>query len=435
MRVLLYTLNYAELAGIGKYTREMAEWLGEQGVEVTVVTAPPYYPAWRVEAPYSATRYQEERTGKVSIIRCPLFVPRRATALKRILHLLSFAFTSLPVVLWHALRCRPQLIMVVEPPLFAAPCAWLAARICGATAWLHVQDFEVETAFNLGLLRKGALHRLVVAAESWLMRRFDRVSTISARMRTHLLAKNIEPDRIDLFPNWVELERIRPLGASSRLRTSDYAPGDIVVLYSGNLGKKQGLETVIEAATLLNEPGDEHIRFIICGDGVERMELEALAQDSGNIAFWPLVPLKRLNELLNLADIHVLPQRRDAADLVFPSKLANMLASGRPVVATANPGTEIATVLHGCGVVVAPGNAPALAHALRSLANDPQRRHALGVAARHAAERRWDKNKVLEDAFRAYFAAHSAAGRVAPQTRAIDADAASTDADLSSRAA
>src|SRR5262249_27631759 len=159
-----------------------------------------------------------------------------------------------------------------------------------------------------------------------------------------------------------------------------------------NMGKKQGLETLLEAARLVAKAGSTRIRFLMCGDGVERAELAAAAQGLTNISFAPLVPLDRLNQLLNLADIHVLPQRGDAEDLVFPSKLTNMLASGRPVVSTARPDTQIAAVLDGCGIVVPPGDAAALAQALCELAADAPRRRALGAEARRVAERLWDKN-------------------------------------------
>ena len=399
MRVLLYGINYApELTGIGKYTGEMAEWLAAQGgARVTVVTAPPYYPAWRIAAPYRGYAYRRERLRGVDVVRCPVFVPRRATGPMRLLHLASFALSSLPVLLWRAIRERPQVIVVIEPPLFSAPAAWLAARLAGADVWLHVQDFEVDAAFELGLL-PGRIRRVAESCERWLMRRFDRVTTISSRMLDRLLAKRVPKSRASLFANWVDLEQIRPLAEHAARR----ATGETVVLYSGNMGRKQGLETVLRAAELLRDAGELRLKFVLCGDGVARMELERAAVALPNVTFRPLVPADQLNRLLNEADIHVLPQRADAEDLVFPSKLTNMLASGRPVVATASAGTQIATLLEGCGLTVPPQDPAALAAALRSLADDPQRRSALGAEARRTAERLWDKHSVLSAAFAPY---------------------------------
>lgn len=399
MKVLLITINYwPELTGIGKYTGEMAEWLAGRGIEVRVITAPPYYPAWRVSPDYSAWRYRRERVGGVDVFRCPVWVPARPSGLKRILHLASFALATLPVALWSGLRWRPDTVFVVEPPLFCAPGALLAARLARGRAWLHVQDFEVDAAFDLGILRSPRLRRWVLAAERWLMCRFDRVSTISDRMLDRLDDKGVPAGRRALFPNWVELDRVYPRSSPSPLRREwELEDSDLVILYSGNMGEKQGLEVLVEAAERLRTRAD--IRFLLCGDGAARPRLERLAQGLGNVLFKPLQPSERLNDLLNLADIHVLPQRADAADLVLPSKLTNMLASGRPVVATASPGTQVAELVEGCGMVVPPGDSGALADAVTRLSADAERRHSLGRGARELACRLWDKDRLLSQAF------------------------------------
>lgn len=398
-RVLLVAINYwPELTGIGKYTGEMAEWLVDRGVEVRVVTAPPYYPAWRVGSGYSAWRYRREQVAGVDVRRCPLWVPARPSGLKRIVHLASFALSALPLLLWSGLRWRPDIVFVVEPPLFCAPGALLAARLAGGRAWLHVQDFEVDAAFELGILRSERLRRWVLTGERWLMRRFDQVSTISERMLERLEGKDVAASRRVLFPNWVELDRIHPQPASPLRREWGVGEGEVLVLYSGNMGEKQGLEILIEAARMLRV-AHPAIRFLLCGDGAARPRLERLAEGLPNILFKPLQPTERLNDLLNLADVHVLPQRADAADLVLPSKLTNMLASGRPVVATASPGTQVAELVGGCGMVVPPGDAVALADALTELAATADRRRSLGRAARTLAEQLWDKERLLSQAF------------------------------------
>lgn len=399
MKTLICGINYApELTGIGKYTGEMAEWLAAQGHEVRVVTAPPYYPAWRVEEGYTAARYRREQRNGVDVWRCPLWVPRQPSGLKRILHLTSFALSSLPPIFWQGLRWRPDLVWVVEPPLLCAPAALLAARLAGARAWLHVQDFEVDAAFELGLLPDGPLRRWVEGFERWLIQRFDRVSSISDRMVERLISKGTMPGRRLLFPNWVDTDAVHPLGRESRFRQELGIKADTVVaLYSGNMGEKQGLEILIESAKKLADVPE--ILFVMCGDGAARQRLLKMADGAANIRFLPLQPSERLNELLNLADIHLLPQRGDAADLVMPSKLTGMLASGRPVVATAHAGTQVARVVSQCGLVVAPEDANALAAAVRHLAARPDEREMLGHAARHYAVSHWGRNEVLTRAF------------------------------------
>ncbi|HEY9844653.1 MAG TPA: WcaI family glycosyltransferase, partial [Candidatus Caenarcaniphilales bacterium] len=339
--------------------------------------------------------YRCELLAGVKVWRCPLWVPRRQSGVKRILHLASFALTSFGVTLWQGLFWRPDVVFVVEPPLFCAPSAWIAARLSGARAWLHVQDFEVDVAFDLGLLSSGWMRHLAVELESWLMHRFDFVSTISGRMLERLAAKGVRDSQRVLFTNWVDTDAIYPMKQPSCLRDElGIRPETIVALYSGNMGEKQGLEVLVAAARLLAE--HPQILFVLCGEGGAKKRLLELAKDLPNVHFLQLQPLERLNALLNLANVHLLPQRPDAADLVMPSKLQGMFASGRPVVATAHPGTQVAQTVDGCGVVVPPGEVTALADAVLYLAEQPEERSRLGQAARMFALTHWKREKILE---------------------------------------
>jgi colanic acid biosynthesis glycosyl transferase WcaI len=414
LKILLYGINFApELTGIGKYTGEMAAWLVAQGHQVRVVTAPPYYPDWRVAASHRNAWYHHTWQG-VQVWRCPLWVPRQPGGLKRLVHLASFAASSLPVVLRQAVW-RPDVVWVVEPATFCAPAAWLTARMCGAKAWLHVQDFEVDAAFDMGLLKGQRLRQWVHGVERWVKNRFHVVSTISGRMHQRLHAKGLYPSRTELAPNWVDISTISPrpahAGPNPYRAELGLPPHAVVALYSGNMGGKQGLEVLADAARLCQRPGAQApgaaalppIEFVFCGNGAGRAELQSRAQGLLNVRFMDLQPMERLNDLLALADIHLLPQRADAADLVMPSKLTGMLASGRPVVATANPGTELAHVVAGdnlpgagpehvsaepnpCGMVVAPEDPQALAMAIQHLAAHPQLRAQMGASARAHAE-------------------------------------------------
>src|SRR5262245_60869965 len=147
MRLLVLGINYApELTGIGKYTSEMAEWLVARGHAGQVDNAPPYYPAWWMWEGYSAWRYRREMLAGIHVGRCPLWVPPEPSGLTRVLHLASFTLSSLPVVLWQELRWQPDVVWVVEPAFFSTLGALLAARLGGAKAWLHVQDFGIDVA-------------------------------------------------------------------------------------------------------------------------------------------------------------------------------------------------------------------------------------------------------------------------------------------------
>ena len=350
MKILIYGINYApRLTGIGKYSAEMAEWLAARGHSVSVVTAPPYYPQWRVHDGYRAGRYAREERAGVSVRRAPLWSAgaarwRQAPAAPGQLRPVQ---PSQPAA---RRRRAADVILVVEPALFCAPAAWLAARLCGARAWLHVQDYEVDAAFELGLLKGAWLRRAVARAERWLMRRFDRVSTISERMLALARDKGVEPARAVLLPNWIDAQAITPDLDGGAYRAQLGIPADaIVALYSGNMGGKRGLQVLADVARRLE--GETRLWFVFCGQGPERAALQARCAGLARARFLDLQPAERLGELLCMADIHLLPQRSGAADLVMPSKLTGMLASGRPVVCGAAPGTELAGVITRCGLL------------------------------------------------------------------------------------
>lgn len=393
-RILVAGINYGpERIGTGKYTGEMCAWLAARGHQVRVVAAPPYYPDWRVWPGYRRGWFAGERIDEVEVVRCPLWVPRRPRGPTRLLHLGSFALSS-ALALVRSLPWRPQRVIVIAPTLAGAPAAWAVARAGGARCWLHIQDFELDAALDMGIVEAGPMKRLAMAAERWLLRRFDRVSTISPKMLERLAAKGVEPDRRVLFPNWADIDAIQPLATPSPYRAELGIPEHgVVALYSGNMGLKQGLELLGEAAQRLRT--ETSLYFVFGGEGPAREALEAACAGLPNVRLLGLQPSERLNDWLGLADVHLLPQRADVADLVMPSKLTGMLASGRPVLATALPGTGVAAAVRDCGRVVAPADPAAFADALRDLAGDAGLRRRLGQAARRQAEQTLARDAIL----------------------------------------
>ena len=400
MKILFYGINFSpELTGIGKYTGEMAQWFAEQGHEVRVITAPPYYPAWKISENYKNSYITEQWNG-VSVYRTPLWVPAQPSGLKRLIHLVSFALFSLPTLIkqW---AWKPDVVWVVEPPLMCAPAAVAFAKLNGAKSWLHVQDYEVNAAFDMGLVKANWLRGFVERCERWLMRCFDCVSSISGQMLKLAQHKGVDAEKIISFPNWVDISAIQPLdGVSPYRQELNIAEHKVVALYSGNMGGKQGLEILAEVAQILEQQNFENIQFVFCGNGAGRADLEAGCATLKNVLFLDLQPLERLSELLGLADIHLLPQRADAADLVMPSKLTGMLASGKSVIATATADTELGRVIQHdaqCGLIVEPENANQLAEAIVQLAQDKDRQKIYGENGRRYAEQTLSKEQILKN--------------------------------------
>lgn len=392
LHIVVYGINFEpELTGCGKYTGEMCHWLASRGHRVDVVTAPPYYPHWQILEGHHGWRYVQDHThasAGLRVLRCPLWVPAQVTGKKRLLHLASFAASSALGLLFTLLRQRPDVMVLIAPTLACAPAALALGKLFRIPVWLHVQDFEVDAMHAMGLVKQtGALRRWALACESWIMKRFDRVSSISDNMVTRLHDKGVDASRTSRFLNWVDVSTIRPqplAHAQNSIRDQlQVTPDQTLVLYAGNLGQKQGIEVVIDTAIQLRHRQD--IVFAFVGAGSALTDLKSRAEGLTQVRWLPLQPIELLNELLNAADIHVLPQRADAADLVMPSKLTGMLASGRPVIGTAAASTQLGKVLDDCGVRVDPGCSEALAQAITQLTAHPDEQHRLGDLGRQYA--------------------------------------------------
>jgi colanic acid biosynthesis glycosyl transferase WcaI len=392
---MLLGLNYApEPIGIGPYSAGLADTLAAEGHRVTAVVGKPFYPRWQSDPASNAHGWQASTEAGVHVVRCPHYIPTRPEGVKRIMHLLSFALSALPAALIAAWRQRPQVVFAVAPALLSTITAWFVARLCGAKLWIHVQDFEVETALATGLMSESGMGvRLGRWLEQWVLRRGDRVSTISPQMMAKLAAKQVADQRCYELRNWADARfKLDPAGAEA-LRAAWNIGQRKVALYSGNIARKQGIEILIDAARQLAQRDD--IVFVICGEGPNRAALAERAAGLANVQLRDLQPVERMGAMLAMADFHLLPQIAGAADLVLPSKLTNMLASGRPVVATTEPGTGLHAEVDGCGPVVPPGDAAGLAKAIEQLADDSALRARFGENAAARAAERWQQRAIL----------------------------------------
>lgn len=345
LKQVLLSLNYApELTGIGKYNAEFIEYLASKGVETLVVTAPPYYPDWKCHTDYKNWWTKEQISERITVYRCPLYIPAKLTLLRRLIHLMSFSLSS-AIRLLMLIRERPDVVFVIQPSLFCAPFALLYSKITGAKAVMHIQDYEIDAMFGLGMKRNERLKSILGWFESKLMKRFDVVSSISYKMLEKAANKGVLSERLHYLPNWADVNFVTPDVCGKKVREKwGYKQEDILVLYSGNLGQKQGLEIILQAAESLREHNG--IRFLIIGDGANKDNLQREADNKGlhNIEFKPLQPWEEMPEVLAAASIHLVIQKKGAADSVLPSKLTNILSAGGNAIVTADSGTELSNI-------------------------------------------------------------------------------------------
>jgi len=403
MRILIHGINFPpELTGIGKYSGEMCEWLAARGHEVKIICAPPYYPEWRIGDGYSGWTYHHERWGGVDVLRCPLYVPKQPKTLTRLLHLGSFALSSLPVVLSQS-RWKPDVIVTVEPTFFCVPTALLLSRLTGAKSLLHIQDFELDAMLGLGLAKNGRLKAAVCQAiETFFMRRFNAVSSISHSMLARAGNKTRQSVPLHFFPNWVDTDFIKSgVDASAFRRRWGLSDTAQIVLYSGNLGKKQGLDLLLQAAKQLSSEPD--VVFLVLGEGVEKQTLIEQAEqlDLRNIRFESLQPYQDLPALMALADVHLVIQKKGAADAVLPSKLTTILAAGGYALITAEAETELGLLCEqypGIAERVEPENLEQFVASLKNMLNAAKTgRPKVNMKARQYAVENLRKEAILQN--------------------------------------
>jgi colanic acid biosynthesis glycosyl transferase WcaI len=346
MSFILYSLNYSpELTGIGKYNGELAAELVKRGIKTSVVTAPPYYPEWQVHAEHINWWSRKKTSYGVDVLRSPLYVPSKVSTIKRLLHLFSFAATS-SISLFKLFRSKPNYVFLVQPTLFCAPAVLLFCRLTGAKSVMHIQDFEIDAMFGLGMAKKeGKIAKHIKKAESGLLKRFDLVSSISYSMLDNAREKGVASEKLVFFPNWADTDFVTPEVCGLSIRESwGFLATDKVVLYSGNVGKKQGLDIVLEAAKAFANQAE--IKFLVIGSGAYRTEMEAMANKMNltNLFFKPLQPWEDVPQILAMADVHLVVQKHGAADAVLPSKLTNILSAGGHALVTADPDTELGRI-------------------------------------------------------------------------------------------
>jgi colanic acid biosynthesis glycosyl transferase WcaI len=397
LRIHIVGINYwPETTGIAVFSTGRAEYLAARGHEVTMCTAVPYYPEWRVAEGYRARPFARERRNGVDIRRCPLYVPSVVTPLRRMVHEATFVLMAL----LRSLTCRrPDVLFVVSPPLGLAVVAWILSRLWRVPYVFHVADLQPDTALDLGMVRNGLLVRALYALERLAYRGAAIVSTLSAPMRDRIVAKGLPAEKVTLFADWADPELFHLQEGDGRWIRAELGLGDaFLVLHAGNMGVKQGLDVVLDAAARTH--GDDRLIYLLVGDGAVRPALEARAQAMGltNVRFVPLLPRPAFLQLLAAADVCLVTQQRTVADIVFPSKVLTLLAAGKPVVASVTAASAVARVIAdaGAGEVVEPEHPAALADAVRALRDDAARRRAMNMAGRAYARAAWERDATLE---------------------------------------
>jgi colanic acid biosynthesis glycosyl transferase WcaI len=381
-RILIFGVNYwPEQLGIAPYTTGLAEHLAATGNEVTVVTGFPHYPEWKLAHSDRRRRAATEKINGVRVERRRHFVPPTPSATNRGLYEVTFLAHGL-----ESLRlARPDVILGVSPSVSGASLAAAASARFRAPFGIWFQDLTGRAASQSGIPGGARVARLADRLEATSARRASAVGIIADGFRPHLERLGVLPDHIRKVRNWSHITA--PTLPRSEARRRFGLPEDaFICLHAGNMGQKQGLENIVEAARLVASQPDAPF-FVLQGDGNTRAALVRQAEGLINVRFLPPQPDADFPNALAAADVLLVNQKPTVTDMCLPGKLTSYFAANRPVVAAVNDSSETAIELRraNAGLIVPAGQPRALLEALATIRANPPTGAELAANGLHLA--------------------------------------------------
>ncbi len=377
-RILIVGINYApEHSGIAPYTTQAAEHFASLGHSVEVLTGVPHYPSWTVPVEYRRHLSVKEVRNGVAVRRLRHYVPRSQSALRRGLYEATFALQ----VLVRRARFKPDVVVAVVPSLISALPAAAIAKKSGARFVMWIQDSMASAAIQSGIAGGRSIAGIVQMLERRALRQADNVMVITEAFRRHVLDAGVLPERIDVVPNWTHIAPPTESRAVTRERMG-WRDEEIIALHAGNMGLKQGLRVVVEAARIAQQQGLP-LRFVLLGDGSQRAELEASAAGVTHVEFVAPVPDAEFTNVLAAADWLLITELPGVHDMSLPSKLTSYRATSRPIIASVQANSATAVAVRGAASawVLQPGDALAIVECMVAGAPAHERPEDAGTSA------------------------------------------------------
>ena len=395
MNVLVLCPHLApDVAPTGEVMTAIARELAGRGHRLHVVTALPWYRHHAVEPGWDGQLVRHEDLPWGRITRVHPFPTDKANLPARAL---AFGgFTAVAALEGALTQERPDVVLAMSPPLTLGLAGWAVARSRRTPFVFNIQDVFPDVAVELGMLTDPRVIAAAARLERLTYERADAVTVLSDELAANVRAKLAagrhgptgagDPTKVHVIPNFVDTEAVAPADPDNAYRAEHGLTGKRVVMYAGNVGFSQSLDLVLAAARALADRPE--VAFVVNGGGSARPGLEERAAGLANVHFVDMQPKARLPEVLAAGDVHVVPLRRGLAKASVPSKLYSILAAGRPLVASVDPGTEVARTVEraGAGLAVPPDDEAAFVAAVTRLVASPQEAAAMGAAGRRFVE-------------------------------------------------
>jgi colanic acid biosynthesis glycosyl transferase WcaI len=389
MKVLLLNLYFPpDTSATAKMAHTVADALSTRH-EVTVLCGRPSYDpterrSWRL--------WQSERSDNVSIIRVGSTDYPRMQMKRRVLNYLSYVALAVP----RALSVPCDVVLAMTDPPFEGIVGAFAALLKRKPYIYNIRDMYPDMAVGGAIVKPGLLARIWEKLHRWALRRAACVIVLGEDMRARIIAKGVNPSRIEIVRDGAEIlaQNASQPELDPEVIRAIRGEFKFVLLHAGNLGFYGAWGTLIEGAKKL---ADDRVALVFVGEGAQRAQLEAAASGCSNVRFLPFFPASKIPSVLAAADAHIITVKRGLEGVVVPSKMYGILAAGKPIVAVAPKETDAASLGVQCGFGIAtdPDNPEEFAVAVRALAADAQKLKRMGEAALAAAPD-YDRVKELQ---------------------------------------
>ena len=393
MKILLLTQWYPPEPCV--LLHELAQTLQAKSHDVTVLTGFPNYPSGNLYPGYRLRLYQREMLAGVPVIRVPLYLDHSLSSIKRVLNYVSFAFSSSILGFW--LAPRPDVIFVYHPPLTIGISAWILSRLWGIQFVYQIQDMWPETLSATGMIKSGHLLSITGRFAQWVYSKAYSILAISPGFKKNLIDKGVSAEKVRVISNWMQDDVSERTDPDEKQAQELGLAGRFNIIFAGNIGEAQGLETVLEAAKLLK--GHPEVQFVFVGDGTALPRLEKKAGDQliTNVRFLGRFPHDAMPGLYALADVLLVHLNDDPLfRITIPHKILNYMASGKPILAAlAGDGADLVTAA-GAGISCPPGKQEALAVAVRDfLRMSAEERKAMGERGLQTMRTRFNREVLI----------------------------------------
>ncbi|MFC0477877.1 glycosyltransferase family 4 protein [Robertmurraya beringensis] len=344
---------------------EVSKELLSRGHQVEVVTAFPHHPKGVIPEEYRGMFYMYEDWDGIPVHRTWIYPSPKGSFWKRLASYFSFTFSAF----YGLLKAKPtDVIICNSPPLFLGITGYLGAKLKGAKFVFNVADIWPESAVELGILKNKRFIQLAEKLENFLYKKSWKIATATEGIREYMIKKGKKPEDVFLLPNGVNTETFVPLPKDQELIESLGLTGKKIYMYAGALGYAQGLDSVLEAASLIKD--DPSIHFLFVGDGQEKDKLLAMKDtlDLENVTFYGTVPVSEMPRMFSIADYSIVSLRNiELFKGARPSKIFPAISTGTPVLYCGVG--ESASILeeYECGRIAEPENPKAIAEAIREL--------------------------------------------------------------------